>query len=101
MKAYGVIEVPKITGIGIMKHRIRIDICQKFPVEDIIDPKFVQKIISYLQRNNLIADYDRIDLVLSKNDRRLKATKNVIGYIGRFKVRRNQIERYNLYVIKK
>lgn len=101
MMRYGYIELPKISGKGEAKHRIRLDLCSRFPVEDILDEDFVHKVISFIDKRNLILDYDRIDIILSKNDRRLMATKKVIGKIGRFKIRRNSIERYNVYVVEK
>ena len=52
--SYGVIDVPIIEGKGIIKHNIRLDLCNRFPVEDIIDPDFVSKVIRYLDRNGLV-----------------------------------------------
>lgn len=94
------IIVPRITDIGKMKHDIRIDLGLHFALEDIIDSRFAEKVIRYLQSHDLIRHYSDYEIVFSKNDARLLRSRITAGKIGRFKVRHESgIWGYNVWLV--
>lgn len=58
------IIIPRITDIGKMKHDIRIDLGLHFALEDIIDSRFAEHVIRYLQSHDLIRHYSDYEIEL-------------------------------------
>jgi hypothetical protein len=81
-------------------HEIRIKLFKDLPIEDLDDLKFINDVISWFKKNNMLRDFDRYRLHLVKNLNDNKKNE-VVADFGIVKVKREKIHKYHVCLEKR